>query len=333
MIKHPLPLKIIGIGRYLPKRVVTNAEIEDMAGLARGTIEKTAAGVVERRWVTDETASEMGAGAAQEALDDAGLTIQDIDLILNASGSAEQAIPDGAPLLQRALGMADSGLPGFTVHATCLSFLVALNVAANYLFTGMYKNILIVTSEIASGGINPKEPESFVLFGDAAAAVVVTRPPEGDPSAMTHYLLRTWGSGAYYTCIMGGGTRHHPNHPDTTREHNYFHMDGWPVYQLARKKGPETLEMMRPGILTDHDDIKVTVPHQASMLAIKTMVRLGLPEERIAVTIDRVGNCIAASIPVTLYEVIREKRVERGDNILLFGTGAGLSIGSSILRY
>lgn len=328
-----LPVKIVGIGRYLPKRVVTNADIEAMAGLEPGSIDKTAAGVKERRWVGDETASWMGAQAAMEAMDDAGLTIDDIDLIINGSGTAEQSIPDGAPLIQRHLGVADSGIPGFTVHATCLSFLVALNVAANFLATGQYKNILLVTSDIASHAINPKEPESFVLFGDGAAAVVLTRTPEGEASGMERYNLRTWGSGAYYTCVMGGGTRRHPNHPDTKPEDNLFHMDGWRVYQLARKMGSETLEMLRPGILHDHDDIKMVVPHQASMLAIKTIARVGITEEKIAITIDRLGNCISASIPLTMYEVLREGRVQRGEKMLLFGTGAGLSIGSAILTY
>jgi len=328
-----LPLKIVGIGRYLPKRVVTNADIETMAGLEPGSIDKTAAGVRERRWVDDETASWMGAQAAMEALDNAGMTIDDIDLILNGSGSAEQVIPDGGPLIQRHLGVGDSGLACMSVHTTCLSFLVSLNVAANFLATGQYKKILLVTSDIASHAINPKEPESFVLFGDGAAAVVLTRTPDGEPSKMDDYILRTWGAGAYYTCVMGGGTGRHPNHPDTKPEDILFHMDGWRVYQLARKHGPETLEMMRPGILHDHDDIKVVVPHQASMLAIKTIAREGIPIEKIAVTIDRLGNVISASIPLTLYEVIKEGRVQRGEKVLFFGTGAGLSIGSAILTY
>jgi 3-oxoacyl-[acyl-carrier-protein] synthase III len=332
-MKPSLPVKIIGVGRYLPERIVTNAEVEKIVGLPEGTIDTTAAGVKTRHWVADETASFMGARAAEEALADAGLDINDIDLIINGSGSLEQAIPDGGPLIQRQLGAADSGIACMTVHTTCLSFLVGLHTAANFLATGHYKNILLVSTEKASGAINSKEPESFVLFGDGAAAAVLTRTPDGESSAMNDYLMRTWGSGAFLTCVMGGGTKHHPNDPTTDPDAAFFHMDGWKVYQMARKKGPETLEMMRPGILHDNDDIRVVIPHQASGLAIRTMSRMGIPEEKIAVTIDRLGNCISASIPLTLYEVIRENRVARGDKILFFGTGAGLSIGTAILTY
>lgn len=332
-MKNPLPIKIAGVGRYLPKRIVTNEEIEKMAGLEIGTIEKTAAGVVERRWVDDETSSWMGAQAANEALVDAGLTINDIDLILNGSGTQEQAIPDGAHLIQRHLGMGESGIPCMSVHTTCLSFLVSMNVAANFIASGQHKNILIIAADIASHAINPKEPESFVLFGDAAAAVVVTKPEEGEPCQMTDYIMRSYGAGAYYTCVMGGGTNRHPNMPATKPEDNLFHMDGWKVYKLARKYGIEALEALRPGLTQGLGDIQYVIPHQASMLAVKTYSHFGWPEEKIGLTLDKLGNCIGASIPVTFYQAVKDGKVQRGDKILFVGTGAGLCIGAAIVIY
>lgn len=332
-MQKKLPLKIAGVGRYVPERVVSNAEIEEMAGLPLGYIATTAAGVRERRWVNGETATFMGAEAAREAIEDAGMSVEDIDLILNASGSQEQAIPDGGPLIQRHLGLADSGTAAMSVHSTCLSFLVALNVAANFINSGQYRNIVIVSSEIGSAAINPQEPESFVLFGDIAAAVVVTRPQNGDTGSLNGYVFRTFGEGAYLTCVMGGGTRKHPNRPQTEPTDNLFHMDGRKVFRLARKHGKETLERLRPGLSDGLDGIRMVIPHQASGLAIRYYTRYGWPAERIAVSLDRFGNCIAASIPATLYEVVRGKRIERGDDLLLVGTGAGLSIGAAILTY
>lgn len=174
-----LPVKIIGLGRYLPSRIVPSSELEKMCGLPPGWVEHRN-GVRERRWVTDETSSYMGAQAALEALDEAGLEPGQVDLIINASGTAEQAIPDTGALIQRQLGLGDSGIPCMTVHTTCLSFIAGMDVAANFLCTGRYANILIVSSDIASCGINTREPESASLVGDAAAAVVVTRSLGGE---------------------------------------------------------------------------------------------------------------------------------------------------------
>jgi len=334
-MKHPLPLKIVGVGRYLPDRVVPNLEVEEALGLPPGAIDLTQAGVKERRrrCREEETSSYICAQAAREALDDAGLSVDDIDLIINGSGTQEQAVPDTAPLIQRQLGIEDSGITAFSLHSTCLSFLVSLNVAANYLATGQHRNILITSGDLASVGIDPGDPESFVLFGDGAAAAVVTRPAPGETSAMTGYVFRTFGKGAYHLTIMGGGSRFHPNSPETTPAHNLFKMEGKMAYLLSKKHTAETLEALRPGLSSDLGSIKAVVPHQASGLAIKALTRMGWPAERIMVTIDMLGNCISASLPLTLYKTIREGHIRRGDEMLLMGTGAGMSIGAATLVF
>ncbi len=176
-----LPLKIIGLGRYLPSRIVSSSELESLYALPPGWVERRN-GVRERRRVTTETSSFMAAEAAREALDEAGLRPDQLNLIINASGTAEQAIPDTGALIQRQLGLGRSGIPAMSVNTTCLSFITALDVAATYLNAGRYKHILIASSDISSCGINPKEPESATLVGDAAAAVIVTRSGEGDTS-------------------------------------------------------------------------------------------------------------------------------------------------------
>jgi 3-oxoacyl-[acyl-carrier-protein] synthase-3 len=322
------------MGRYLPSRVVTNADVEDMIGQPRGYVETTKAGVFERRWVTDETSSFMSAEAAKEAIAEAGLKPKDIDLIINASGSQEQAIPDGAPLIQRHLGLGDSGIACMTIHVTCLGFIKALHLAACYLALEQYRNILICSGEIASAGINRNDHESFILFGDGAGAVVLTRTPEGEPSKMTNYVFRTFGDGAYMTSIAGGGTRLHPQNPKTKPEDNLFRMDGKEVYLLAMKHAPRTLGLLRPTLAMGLGDVKAVISHQASGLALRALAKFGWPEERIVKTIHKYGNTIAASIPITLYEAARERKMlNRGDEILFVGTGAGLSIGAAIITY
>jgi len=331
---QPLSLKILGMGRYLPQRIVPSAEVEALCHLPAGWIERRA-GVRERHWVngTTETASYMGAQAALEAVTESGLALTDIDLILNASGTPEQAIPDGGPLIQRQLGLGDSGIACMSVHATCLSFLAALDTSANFLTTGRYKNILIVSSEIGSVGINPNEPESASLMGDAAVAAVVTKSPDGELSKLIASRLETYGSGADLTAIFGGGTHRHPNRPDAQPTDNLFHMDGPQVLRMAVKYAPPFLEKLRPGLSKGLTTVKLVTPHQPSLMGIKVMQGFGWPADKIVVTLDRYGNCVAASLPLTLYEAIKTGKLERGDEVLLVGTGAGLSIGGVILIY
>jgi len=327
-----LPLKIIGLGRYLPQRVVPSSELEKMCGLPAGWVERRN-GVRERRWATDETSSYMGAQAAREAIAEAGLKPDQIDMIINASGTAEQAIPDTGALIQRQLGLGDSGIPSMTIHVTCLSFIAGMEVAANFLCAGRYRNILIVSSDIASCGINPKEPESASLVGDAAAAVVVTRSLITEKSLIQHAHMKTYGSGAYLTTIMGGGSGRHPNRSTTRPEDNLFHMDGPAVLRLAREIGDDFLEELYPGLSKGLLDIDVVVPHQASKVGLLMLTHFGWPEEKIMHTLEWLGNCVAASIPVTLYDAVRHNRIRRGDKVLLAGTGAGLYIGGLVFTY
>jgi 3-oxoacyl-[acyl-carrier-protein] synthase-3 len=327
-----IAIKIAGIGRYLPERVVSNAEVESLCRLPAGWIaERT--GVRERRWATGETNAVMAARAAGEAVAEAGLALTDIDLIINASGTQQQSIPDGAALVQRELGLAEAGIPAFSIHATCLSFLQALDTAANLLALGRYQTILIASAEITSVGLNFNEPESAALMGDAAAAVVLTRTPPGEDPALLAARFETYSVGVPYAEVRGGGTYRHPNSPETRPEDNLFHMNGPQLLKLSRKYSGNFLERLRPGLSHGLGGIERVVPHQASILGLRLLSHFGWPPERVLVTLDRLGNSVAASIPVTLYEGIQGGQIKRGDEILLVGTGAGLSLGGVILRY
>lgn len=327
-----LPLKIIGLGRYLPARIVPSSELEKICNLPAGWVERHN-GVRERRWVTDETSSYMAAQAAREALDEAGLKPSDLSLIINASGTGEQAIPDTGALIQRQLGLGKSGIPAMTVHNTCLSFVAAMDVAANFLNSGRYKNILIASADVASCGINPKEPESASLVGDAAAAVVVTRSGTGDRSMIHNAHLKTYGDGAYLTAIMGGGSARHPGKPNHNPDDDLFHMDGPAVLRMVRGIAADYLDELYPNLSKGLGDIDVVVPHQASKVGLMMLSRFGWPQERIMSTLEMLGNCVAASIPSTLYQAVRDGKIQRGNKVLMVGTGAGLSIGGMVMTY
>lgn len=326
------PLRIIGLGRYLPSRIVPSSELEQICHVAAGWVEHRN-GVRERRWVTDETASFMAAQAACEALDQAGLQPSQLDLIINASGTAEQAIPDTGALIQRQLGLGSSGIPAMTVHNTCLSFILGMDVAANFLATGRYRNILVVSTEVASCGINPREPESASLVGDAAAAVVVTHALDGEASAVHRTRFKTYGEGAYMTTIMGGGSHRHPRFAGHDPNDDLFHMDGPAVLRLVREHAEGFLEELNPGLSTSLGGIDVVIPHQASKVGLLMLSRFGWPQEKVMHTLEWLGNCVSASIPSTLYQAVQDGHVSRGKKVLLVGTGAGLSLGGMILTY
>ncbi len=341
-VAPPRPIRLTGLGRYLPDRVVLNAELEGRFGLEAGWIaEKT--GVLERRRADvagGETASVMGAAAIQEALDEAGLATTDLDLIINASGTPEQAIPDGGPLIQRALGLGRSGIQAFTVHATCLSFVAALDVAAGMAATGTHRRIAIVSTEIGSMGVSGVDPKSESLWGDAAAAVIVEPTPADGNSSLERVLFRTWSEGADLTSIRGGGTKLHPGRPDAVPEDLHFQMNGQAVLQMCMRRAGRFFAELHPPMRkhgmdgTDSSErIDVAVTHQPSKAGLEGMERFGVERERTVITLDRLGNCVAASLPSTLYEAVRSGRLQRGQRALLFGTGAGLSMAGALLTF
>lgn len=327
-----LPLRIAGVGRYLPKRIVPNHDLERVCGVSSQWIERHT-GVRERRRVSGETSSFMAAEAGKEAIRDAGLEPRDLDLIVNASGTPEQTIPDMSPLVQQHLGLANSGLPGMSIHGTCLSFLMALDVASALLAAGRYQRILVVSADIASCALDYDTPESAVLFGDGAAAAVVTIPEIGECSEVHASRFETYGVGAKLTEIRGGGSRRHPNFPTTTPADNMFRMDGPAVFRLAMKYAGGFFERLQPGLSQSPGEIEVVIPHQSSIKGIRALRRYNIPDEMVVTTLPTLGNCVAASLPLTLYRAVKEGLMQRGQRVLLCGTGAGLTFGGMILTY
>jgi 3-oxoacyl-[acyl-carrier-protein] synthase-3 len=333
MTPQPLAVKIAGLGKYLPEKIVTSAELEAQLEIPTGWVEKTT-GVQSRRYVSGETAAQMAAAAAREALQMAGLQPSDLDAIIGASASAQQAIPCTAAFVQHELGAPDGKSACFDLNATCLSFIFALQNAAHLIAGGVYKNVLIFSSEIGTFSRNPSQWESAVLFGDAAAAAVLTATPAGEASAIWHSQFATHSSGADLTQFVGGGTLHHPNDPATTPAMNTFDMDGPSVFKKAARLVPPFLaefEQKQGWKAQDYDQV---IPHQASGHGLKLLAtRFGFRPEQVFIHIQERGNCIAASIPLALTEAFEAGRVHRGDKVLLVGTGAGLSVGGMALTF
>jgi 3-oxoacyl-[acyl-carrier-protein] synthase-3 len=324
---YMLPVKIAGMGWYLPERRVTNADLEAQLGIPADWIERVT-GVRERRYATCETTLSMGASAASMALAAAGLCVDDLDAIISAATGVQQAIPCTAALMQRELGAPEGASACFDINATCLSFLFALQTAAHLVASGAYRTILIISSELVSRSLNPRERESAVLFGDAAAAAIVTRSSAGEASAIWHAQFETHSSGADLTEIVGGGTFHHPNDQATTAEMNMFHMRGIAVFRQATLLAEPFMDRFFSKLEWKRSQVDAVVPHQASRHAIEQFhTRLGFTVDQVVMNLALRGNCVAASIPLTLAEAVHDGRICRGDRVLLAGTGAGLTLG------
>ncbi len=323
-----IPLQILGWGHSLPERTVDNQELAALVGRSPGWIGNRT-GVQNRHWVKKETAPELAAEAARKALSSAGLKASDLDLLINASGTPAQAMPDGSALLQQCLGEEYYGLAGMSIHSSCLSFLQALQVAGALLVSGQYQRILICASEITSRALDFDQPESASLFGDAAAAVVVGRTPEAEDSRLVKSAFATYGQGAELCQIRGGGSTRHPQAKHTRPRDNLFQMKPAPLLRMALHHLPEFALALDP----EPESTDLLVPHQASKAGCDLVGRLHWPEQVILSDLHRFGNTVAASIPLALSVYATEHGLSRGQKIVLLGTGAGFSLGGLVLRY
>ena len=319
-------IKISGTGIYLPPRVENSEELVAKINKPVEWIHQKA-GVFERR-VSDIDVDKMGAIAGMEALNNGPPP----DLIINASGVPKQTIPDTSTFFQKEMGF--DGVPSFSIHCTCLSFIVALHTASSLIQSKSYKRILIISSDRGTVGRNFKEPESACLLGDGAAAVLVEPSDPKDHSQFLYHTMNTWPSGTELTEVRGGGTRKHPLDPNTSRNDNLFSMDGPAVYKIARKEVYRMLLKTLKETGLKRQSIDWVVPHQASKKAVEAYSTVGgFEKEKVLETVSSFGNCVAASVPMTLVMAIKNDQIKRNDLVMLIGTGAGLSAACSIFRY
>jgi len=317
--------QIDSVGFHAPARIQTAAELAPLIGVDEDWIVSRTR--VKERRICEEPSERMGAAAAREALGDGPLP----DLIINASLTPTQLIPDTSVFVQRELGT--SGIPSFSVHATCLSFLVAMHNAGALLHAGAYERILVVSAEQSTVSRDVSHPESAALFGDGAAAAVLVPTPEGATGELLAYRMTTLPEYASLAEFQGAGTRHHPNAADTEPHHNLFRMKGPAIYKRAVLTVARQLKQTLADAGLEPGEVDWVVPHQASGPALATLPRFGFRSDRVIDIVETYGNCIAASVPMALYTLVQSGRLKRGQTVLMLGTGAGLSVASAILRY
>ena len=319
-----IPFKITGYGSYLPPRIQTSKELSLLINKSEEWI-NSRTGVFERR-ISDIDVDQMAAFAAKEAI---GNKLKP-DLIINASGVPKQTIPDTSVFIQKELGF--TAIPSFTVHSTCLSFIVALNVASSFIQSKNYKRILIVSSDRGTRGRNFNEPESSALLGDAAAAIYVEKTDDCNQGIIS-YSMNTYPEGSNLTEVRGGGTHLHPQDSNTTIQDNLFSMNGPQVYKMARKKVYDLIINDLKNNNLEINDIDLVIPHQASGMAVKAYSKFGgFKENQVVDIIATTGNCVAASIPLALVTAYKDGRIKQNKILYFIGTGAGLSVASCLIK-
>ena len=319
--------RIAGLGRYVPKRVVTNDDLARKLDSSDQWIRERT-GIRERRLAADhETASSMGVLAAQEALAMAGVDGADLDLIIVATATGDALFPPVSCLIQERLGA--SRAAAFDIGAACVGFVAGLATASQFIATGAARRVLVVGSEVLSRIVDWSDRATCVLFGDGAGAALLEASDTGRGVPLS-FVLHSDGGGADILYAQGPSSARSP----VPAPHYFVVMDGPAVFKFAvnAMEGAVREALGRAGLTPA--DVDLFVPHQANQRIISAAARaLGLPPEKVVTNIDRYGNTSAASIPIALCEALEQGRLREGDRVALAAFGGGLVWGAMILEW
>ena len=318
--------RIAGTGGYLPERVMTNKELEDMVDTSDEWIRERSG--IKRRHIAadDEKTSDMGLEAARRALEAADVDAQDVDLVIVATTTPDKVFPSTACIIQRQLGI--KKIPAFDVHAACSGFIYALDVATRFITTGGAKNALVIGSETYSRILDWSDRSTCVLFGDGAGAVVLKASNEAGVMS-TH--IHSDGEFEELLHVPAGISSGYQN---VQQEAAFIQMKGNEVFRKAVGTLGSIAKETLAGNSVNQDDIAWLVPHQANLRIITAAAKkLGLPMDRVIVAVDEHANTSSASIPLALDVAVRDGRIKRGDILLFEAFGAGFTWGSALVRY
>jgi 3-oxoacyl-[acyl-carrier-protein] synthase III len=304
---------IIGMGSYIPEKILANSDLEKMVDTNDEWI-RTRTGIVERR-IAEESVktSHMARHAAEEALQDAGITAEELDMIVVATVTPDNPFPSVACQLQDYLGAKNA--VAMDVSAACAGFIYGTVVAKQFIETGTYKNVLVVGAEKLSKITDWKDRNTAVLFGDGAGAAVLSAVSEG--RGILSFELGSDGTGAKHLY-----------------QNEFIHMNGREVFKFAvRQMGETSLSVVHKAGLTK-EDVDFLIPHQANIRIMEaSRERLELPKEKMIVTIDKFGNTSSASIPMALKEALKDGKIKEDQTIVLVGFGGGLTWGALAIRW
>lgn len=355
-----LRAKIAGIGHYVPERVVTNEELAKIMDTSDAWIQERT-GILERRYGLkhEETATTMGARAAEIAIQRAGISKEDVDFIIFATLSPDYYFPGCGVLLQRELGITQTEVGALDIRNQCSGFVYGLSIADQFVRSGMYKNVLMVGAEMHSCGLDftDRGRNVSVIFGDGAGAVVV-QPTTDENEGILTSKLHSNGTYAEKLAYINPGA-HGGYHfqklqeevdfgypaPDTyggifltqhmmDNAQTYPNMDGQFVFKMAVQKFPEVINEALASVGLAKENINMLVPHQANLRISQFVQRqLQLRDDQVWNNIQRYGNTTAASIPIALSEAVEAGAVKKGDLVCLAAFGSGFTWGAALLRW
>lgn len=320
---------IAGTGKCIPERILANHELAQMVDTSDEWI-TTRSGIKERRIADAATASsDLAIVAGRKALVEAKIAPEDVQLIIVATSTPDYLFPTTACLVQRGLGCFNAG--AFDLLSACTGFIYALNTGWQFVASGRYSNVLVIGVETLSKIANYKDRSTCVLFGDAAGAVVLT---EGNGSEMLYCKLGADGRYEDLIKLSGGGSRNPATAETVAKGMHFLTMKGKEVYKFAVSKMIELTQDAMEQCNLSVEDIGLLIPHQVNMRIIESAAeKLSIPKEKILINIDRYGNTSAASIPVALDEASKAGRLKRGDIVVMVAFGAGLTWGSTVVRW
>ena len=287
-------------------------------------------GQVRYRISEGESQISLAVSACEKALKNANITINDIDCIVSASAVGIQPIPCTAALIHEKIAKGTS-IPALDINTTCTSFITALDIMSYLVEAGRYERVLIVSCDVASIALNPKQKESFQLFSDGAAAFVIEKTEK--EIGVIDAIQKTWSEGAHSTEIRGGLSNFHPkNYSEMTKEEYMFDMNGKTVLSLSISKIPELMKNFLKNNGMKVSDIDMTVPHQASVAMPLIMQKLGIEKDKFLDEVKEFGNMVSASVPITLVHGLENGKIKSGNTILLIGTAAGLTTNMMLIK-
>ncbi len=325
--------RISGIGCYLPKKILTNQDLEKIVNTSDEWIKQRTG--IEQRHISNENElpSDMALKASLSALEQSQLKPEDLDFILVATLYPDQLMPNTACELQKKMNI--SSIPCLDISAACSGFVYGLSIANQYIQTGTYKNILLVGTETLHHVTNYEDRSTCILFGDGAGAFVLSQNKEPEKGKVYHQALNAYGELGPALFIPSPGAKHaektssQPNKAQTC-----IQMDGQKVFKKALQIMCESYQKTLEDTQFSPEQIDWIVPHQANERILKKFCKLiDFPEEKVVFDIRETGNTSSASIPLSMARAVKKGKIKRGQNILMIAMGGGMTSGSLLLRY
>jgi 3-oxoacyl-[acyl-carrier-protein] synthase-3 len=329
-LKEKRRAAITSLGLYVPERVMTNADLEAIVDTSDEWI-RTRTGIQERRVVEPGTpSSELAVRAAREALRRRGVSPEEIDLIVLATVTPDMPFPSTACIVQDKLKATRAW--GFDLSAACSGFLYALTTGAQFIETGAHKKVLVIGVDVMTSILNYKDRTTCVLFGDGAGAVLLE--PSQDENGILDFSHEVDGSGSCFLYMPAGGSARPASHETVEKRMHSVHQEGAHVFKYAVRKMADASKAILDRNGLKEEDVDLLVAHQANLRIIDAAKeRLGLPPSKVVTNIQKYGNTTAATIPLVLGTALDEKRVKRGDLVVMASVGAGFTVGSVLVRW